>query len=172
MEEGKEEDNSKNEDVKKNGKEKEEQEDAAAVKDRLLRLAAEFDNYKKRVAKESESARSIGKAEAITKLLPTLDEFELAIESMKNDEGSRGVALIFSNFMSSLKSLGLKEIDADGNFDPYKHEIMLAKESEKPEGTIIEVIRKGYMLNDIMLRPASVMISKGAAKKGEKEEKQ
>lgn len=167
MEEGKEE-SSNNKETKEN----DEKEEVSEIKDRLLRLAAEFDNYKKRVAKESENARSIGKSEAITKLLPTLDEFELAIESMKNDEKSKGITLIFSNFMGALKSLGLKEIDADGKFDPYRHEIMLATESEKPEGTIIEVIRKGYMLNDIMLRPASVIISKGAVKKDEKEEKQ
>lgn len=175
MEEGKEEGSSKKEEPKKDAEvseEKEQQGDTAEMKDRLLRLAAEFDNYKKRVAKESESTRSMGKAEAIAKMLPTLDEFELAMESMKNDENSKGVALIFSNFMDALRSLGLKDIDSDGKFDPYRHEIMLAKESEKPEGTIIEVIRKGYMLNDIMLRPASVIVSKGMAKKEEKEEKQ
>ncbi|MDE1851425.1 MAG: nucleotide exchange factor GrpE [Candidatus Micrarchaeota archaeon] len=180
MEEGKEEGSSKKENdeagkpekesEQRGGKNSEDKEGIAEVKDRLLRLAAEFDNYKKRVAKESESARSIGKAEAIAKLLPTLDEFELAMESMKGDENSKGIALIFSNFMDALKSLGLKEIESNGRFDPYRHEIMLAKESEKSEGTIIEVIRKGYMLNEIMLRPASVIVSKDAAK--EKEEKQ
>ncbi len=139
------------------------------LKDRLLRLAAEFDNYKKRTNKDIENAKSLGKAEFASKILPILDEFELAIESMKmNNEGEKGVAMVFSNFLEVLKKEGIKLIDTTGKFDPYKHEIMLSKNSDNEEGTIIQVVRKGYMLNNMMLRPASVIVSNGEKeKKGE-----
>ncbi len=131
------------------------------LKDRVLRMAAEFDNYKKRVAKEIEGSKEAGKADIITKLLPTVDEFELALDSFgKDDEHRKGIALIYSNLMGTLKGCGLREIESRGKFDPYKHEIVLTRESKEEDGVIIEVIRKGYMLNNIMLRPASVIVSK------------
>ncbi len=137
--------------------------DCADIKERFLRLAAEFDNYKKRAAKDMESAKGRGKAELMVKILPVLDEFELAAETldMENDK-ERGIALVFSNLYDIMKKEGLREIESIGIFDPYKHEIILAKESEKKEGTIIKAIRKGYMFNEIMLRPAYVIVSKGA----------
>jgi molecular chaperone GrpE len=131
------------------------------MKDRFLRLAAEFDNYKKRTAKELEGAKGIGKAECVSHLLPVLDEFEIAIESMAlKSESEKGIALIFSNLLDTLRKDGLREINSQGRFDPYKHEIVLTRESQESDGTIIETIRKGYMLNEIMLRPASVVVSK------------
>lgn len=156
-----------NEEKQSNKKNTEENEDE--LKDRLLRLAAEFDNYKKRTKKDIENAKGLGKAEFASKILSVLDEFELAIESMKmNNEGEKGVAMVFSNFLEVLKKEGIKQIDTVGKFDPYKHEIMLSKNSEKEEGTIIQVVRKGYTLNNIMLRPASVIVSNGEKeKKGE-----
>ncbi len=161
--------------------EKPEENDEAAeetvddVKERLVRLAADFDNYKKRVAKEIADSKTIGKAEAITKILPNVDELELAIAALGKD-GDKGITLVYTNFMNTLKALGLKEIDSKGAFDPYKHEIMLAQASDEKEGTILQVVRKGYMLNGIMLRPASVIVSKGKAdaadeKKENEEEK-
>ncbi len=141
---------------------KAEEESLAEIKERLLRLAAEFDNYKKRIAKEMDASKSMGKAEIVKKILPALDEFELAITAMEDGkEGSKtGVELVYSNLIEALKHEGLEVIEAKGKFDPYKHEIMLTKESEKGEGTIVEVVRKGYMFNDIMLRPASVIVAK------------
>lgn len=142
--------------------------ECAEVKDRLLRLAAEFDNYKKRVAKDIDNSKDVGRAEVISRLLSTMDEFELALGSFdKEDEHTKGIELIFSNFVSSLRSFGLKEIDVKGKFDPYKHEIMLGRESDKPDGEILEVVRKGYTLNNVMIRPASVIISKKEAGKQE-----
>ena len=129
--------------------------DAAEIKDRLLRLAAEFDNYKKRVAKDLENSHEAGRSEVIGKLLPTIDEFELAIKAFgKESDNERGVKLIFSNFISTLKGFGLCEIKAEGKFDPYRHDIVLTRNDGKADGEIIEVVRKGYMLNNIMLRPA------------------
>ena len=137
------------------------------LKDRLLRLAAEFDNYKKRTAKESENAKLLGKAELMRKLLPTLDEFELALlVSSKENKDIKGFEMIFSNLLDALKSEGLEVIETGGKYDPYKHEIILAKESEKEEGSILEVVRKGYMLNGILLRPATVIVAKAKSQTG------
>jgi len=141
---------------------------SAELKDRLLRLAAEFDNYKKRVAKDLDNSKDVGRSEVISRLLQTVDEFELALDAYKkDDERFKGIALIFSNLMSTLRGFGLSEIEAEGKFDPYRHEIVLTRESDKKEGEILEVVRKGYMLNNVMLRPASVIISKTGTEKQE-----
>ena len=145
-----------------------EAESMESVRDRLLRLAAEFDNYKKRVAKEIDASKNIGKAEAVAKILPNLDEFGLAIAAIGKGSNEKGILLVYSNLTGTLKGLGLKEIGTDGVFDPNVHEIMLVQASDKKEGTILEVVRKGYTLNGIMLRPASVIVSSGSA--GEKKE--
>ena len=133
----------------------------ADLKDRMLRLAAEFDNYKKRVAKDLNASSDKGKAEIIAKLLPVIDEFELAISSMDiKQEHAKGISLIYSNFISTLKSAGLRVLEVSGKYDPYKQEIVLAEESDDEDGTILEVVRKGYAFNEIMLRPASVIVAK------------
>lgn len=154
------------------GQQTEEDGGSEELRERLLRLAAEFDNYKKRTLKQMEGAKDMGKAEIMAKLLPTLDEFELALSSKSSDgDHYKGMELVFSNLMNALKSCGLSQISSTGKFDPYRHEILLAKESEKPEGTILEVVRKGYMLNNMMLRPASVIVSKSMADEERKEKK-
>lgn len=169
----KEAENSKKEE--KQGEEKKEpqngEKELSEVKDRLLRLAAEFDNYKKRVVKDVDGAKSVGKAELIRSLLPTLDEFELALMALNGaaDRGNiKGMELVFSNVLGTLKNTGLREIEAKGKYDPYKHEIIMTKESKEPEGTILEVVRKGYTFNDTLLRPSAVIVSKGNASNQEK----
>lgn len=133
----------------------------AELKERILRLTAEFDNYKKRIAKDLNASSDKAKAEIISRLLPVIDEFELAISTMDlKQEHAKGVSLIYSNMISILKSAGLQVIDSSGRYDPYKHEIVLAEESDKEEGTVLGVIRNGYKFKDIMLRPASVIIAK------------
>lgn len=135
--------------------------EAAELRDRLLRLAAEFDNYKKRTAKELDSSKRLGKAELMKSIVPVLDEFELAINAKGlDDETAKGIELVYSNLVDSLKREGLEVVDSTGRFDPFRHEIMLTKDSEEADGTIIGVIRKGYMLGDILIRPASVIVSK------------
>jgi molecular chaperone GrpE len=169
MPEEKKENDSKNEEA---APEKAEQKPTAEeeLKDRLLRLAAEYDNYKKRTMKEVEGAKLMGRAELMLKMLPILDEFEIALDALDiKVEKEKGLALVFSNFVDTLKKEGLTELVAKGVVDPYKHEIMLAKEGNEKEGTIIDVVRKGYMLNGIMLRPASVIVSKGVAETEKKE---
>ena len=143
--------------------------EVAELKDRLLRLAAEFDNYKKRSAKDFERAKEAGRTELIKSLLPVLDEFELAVAALSGSNGdkggAKGVGLVYSNFFDALSDAGLKEIEAKGKYDPYKHEIMMVKESAENEGIILDVVRKGYMFSDIVLRPSSVIVSKGNVSK-------
>ncbi len=147
----------------------EQEDESAELKDRLLRLAAEFDNYKKRTMKEVDAAKALGKAELARKLLPVLDEFGLAMEAIEaRGDIDKGMALVFSNFADALKKEGLREIDAKGAADPYRHEVILTKGSDKKEGEILEVIRKGYEMNGIMLRPASVIVSKGTVQDEDK----
>ncbi|MGC8586300.1 MAG: nucleotide exchange factor GrpE [Candidatus Micrarchaeia archaeon] len=139
--------------------------EAQELKERLLRLAAEFDNYKKRVKNDIDAAKVLGKAEMAKNILPVLDEFELAIMALdnsaeKDDELAKGIAMIYTNFIEALKKEGIEEIDAKGKFDPYRHEIVMTKESDKEDGTILEVVKKGYALSGLLIRPASVIVSK------------
>ncbi len=151
------------EEAKEEKEAKAEEQKGEDYKERMLRLAAEFDNYKKRVKNEVENAKGMGKAEMTRKLLPVLDEFELALMSA-NENGDKalvkGIEMVYSNLLDALKREGLKEMKVNGVFDPYKHEIIIAKEDKKKPGTILEVVKKGYMFNEMVLRPASVIISK------------
>lgn len=147
--------------------------DYSELKERMLRLAAEFDNYKKRAKKELESAETIGKASLIKDMLPTIDEFELAmlaISDSKDGNIAKGIEMLYTNLMSILKKEGLSEIDTNGGLDPYKHEVIMVKQSDKEDGTILEIVRKGYMFKDRLLRPASVIIAKNESLEGNDEE--
>ncbi len=113
---------------------------------------------------DADNAKLLGKAEIVRDLLPVLDEFELALISVREDgdEGlTKGMELLYSNFLGTLKKVGLVELKTEGKFDPYVHEIMMTQEAKgKKPGTIIQVMKKGYMLGDILLRPASVIVAK------------
>ena len=159
---------SKGETGKGSGKEPAKQEstkpetEAQELKERMLRIAAEFDNYKKRTSVDLQRSRLEGKAEAVRPLLGILDEFELTlIAASKSDDKklAKGIEMLYANFVEALKKEGLSEIKTDGSYDPYVHEIMQTRESDHPEGSILEVVRKGYTLGGIMLRPASVIVA-------------
>ncbi len=135
----------------------------------MLRLAAEFDNYKKRVKADIEKAQITGKAEMLKNLLPVLDEFEIAmisVGSVQDKSLAKGIEMVYANLQDALEREGLTELDTNGMYDPYKHEIVVSRaDSKKRPGTILEVVKKGYTFNGIMLRPASVIISKEEDKK-------
>ena len=148
--------------------------EAQELRERMLRLAAEFDNYKKRTSADIQRSRLEGKAEAIRPLLGILDEFELTlIAASKSDDKklAKGIEMLYANLAEMLRKEGLSEIKTDGSYDPYIHEIMQTKESDKTEGSILEVVRKGYTFCGIMLRPASVIVAaqKSSEKSGEAE---
>jgi len=145
------------------GKEVVDEQDYAELKERMLRIAAEFDNYKKRAKKDMEASANLGKMAIIKNMLPIIDEFELAILAVngsKDKSIAKGIEMLYSNLVDTLKKEGLKEIEVGEAFDPYKHEIIMVKESDKKDNTVIEVVKKGYMFEDMMLRPASVIVSK------------
>ncbi len=138
-------------------------EEAKDYKERMLRIAAEFDNYKKRVQVDLSNANSLGKQEVIKKLLPVIDEFELALKAVEksdNKEVKEGIEMVYKNIMDTLRKEGLQEIASTGKYDPYMHDIAAIKDSDEPDGNILQVITKGYKFNNNIIRPASVIISK------------
>ena len=129
--------------------------------DTLKRLQAEFENYKKWNVKEKTEFVKYANADVITQLLPVLDSFEIALKNTADkDKFIEGMKIIYAQFHSILESEGLKQIKSVGEkFDPYKHEVLMKEESDKPEETVLEEFQKGYMLNDKVLRHSKVKIS-------------
>ena len=129
--------------------------------DTLKRLQAEFENYKKRIDKEKTEFIKYSNADVIEKMLPVLDSFEIALKSTTDKEKFvEGIKMIYAQLHSVLEAEGLRPIKAAGEkFDPYKHEVLMKEESDKPEETILEEFQKGYMLNDKVLRHSKVKIS-------------
>ncbi len=131
-------------------------------KELVQRIKADFDNYKKRVEQERKNQILYASEDIIKKFLPILDNLELALKhNERNDEFTKGIELIYSSIIDMLEQEGVKPIIAqDMPFDPYRHEALMSRESEKPENTVIEVMQKGYSLNERIIRPAKVIISK------------
>lgn len=133
-------------------------------KDRWLRTAAEFENYRKRSAKEWELLKQQSKTEVILEVLTSLDDFERAfatLEATDESEFVRGIRLIYNNLLSSLQKLGVTEIDAIGApFDPNCHmAIGQIETGEVASGHVVEVAQKGYALNGSVIRPARVVVA-------------
>jgi molecular chaperone GrpE len=151
------------------------EEEVKELEDRLLRLAAEYDNYRKRTAKEFEYLVKNANQNLILKLLDTLDNFERALDSAKpsNDYQNfrEGIELVYTHMKDILIKEGLKGIEAIGKpFDPNFHEAVTQAESEEyGEGIVMNEISKGYMLNDRLLRASKVVVSKGKPKEEKKE---
>lgn len=143
------------------------------TEDRLLRLAAEYDNYRKRTAKEFEYLCQNANENLISKLLDTLDNLERALDSAKNSSDyesfHKGVELIYTHLKELLEKEGLKEIEAVCQpFDPNYHEAVTQCESDQhEEGIVADQMCKGYMLNEKLLRPSKVVVSKGKGKNKE-----
>jgi molecular chaperone GrpE len=138
---------------------------AAAQKERdeyldaLQRLKAEFDNYRKRVAREGAALTAHASERLVRELVPVLDDLERAIAHEGDIE--EGVKLVHRALANALAKEGLSEIETDGKFDPHTQEALLSQPSDQPEGTVIQVLQKGYKLGDRVLRPARVVISAG-----------
>lgn len=143
--------------------------EAEAQRDEYLehaqRVAADFDNYRKRAAREQESLVARAHERLVKELLPILDNLERALEAAAAHEEAKleeGVALVGRELRAALAREGLVEIETDGVFDPHVHEAMLSQPSEAAEGAIVQVLQKGYLLGDRVLRPARVVVSAGA----------
>lgn len=139
----------------------------AEAQDRYVRLYADFENYKKRVAREKEDAKRAAIEGVITKLLPVVDTFEMAMQAAQMPSTTvetlkAGVSMIQGQFKGVLNDLGVEEIAAVGKgFDPSFHDAVSEQETaEVPEGQVVQQLRKGYRCKDRLLRPATVVVSK------------
>jgi molecular chaperone GrpE len=131
--------------------------------DDLKRVAAEFENYRKRVARDQASLAARAHERLVKELLPVLDDLERALEACDSERGrvEEGVRLVQRELQEALGKEGLVEIETNGNFDPHVHEALLSQPSEQDDGAILEVLQKGYRLGDRVLRPARVVVSQG-----------
>ncbi|MEM2917940.1 MAG: nucleotide exchange factor GrpE [Candidatus Altiarchaeota archaeon] len=130
--------------------------------DQLLRLRAEFENYKKQLDTQYMENVKNANASLIKEILPVIDEFEIAIEDIrkKDEKTAEGIELIYKKMMKILEQNGLKAIDSVGKkFDPYYHEVLMNENSEKEDGIILEEFQKGYLFNGKVIRHSKVKIS-------------
>ncbi len=129
----------------------------------LQRLAADFDNYRKRALRDQEALVARAHERLVKELLPVLDDLERALDAAEvHDEKSvvEGVRLVQQALRAALEKEGLAEIEADGAFDPHVHEALLAQPGEGAEpGSVLQVVQKGYRLGDRVLRPARVVVA-------------
>ncbi len=147
--------------------EKKEKIDTQEIVATLQRVQAEFENYKKRVERDKKKVVDHSKEQIILKLLPILDNFELAMQNADNTKFAQGVELIYDDLMETLQKEGLLKIDASGNFDPHLHEALMTEDGPK-DNMVLDELQKGYKLKEKVIRPAKVKISK---KKGDKDDK-
>ena len=130
--------------------------------DRLQRLAAEFDNYRKRSAREQAVQATRANERLVKELLPILDDLERALSAAEQHEEAQleeGVRLVHRSLASLLERQGVKEIATEGKFDPHVHEALLTQPSEAEEGSVIDVVQKGYKLGERVVRPARVVVA-------------
>jgi len=140
--------------------------------ERLLRTTADFENFKKRAAREKQDAIKFANESVLQKLIPVLDNFDMALAATQTSGKAdavqslqTGVSMIYQQLKSALTEAGLEELDAaDKPFDPNVHEAVSQKETaEVPDGQVVQQLRKGYKFRDRLLRPASVVVAKHPA---------
>ena len=130
----------------------------------LKRVAADFENYRKRVARDQEGLVARAHERLVKELLPVLDDLERSLEAAAEHEEAKleeGVRLVHRELVEALAREGLVEVETDGQFDPHVHEALVSQPSEEEDGSVIEVLQKGYRLGDRVLRPARVVVSQG-----------
>ena len=144
--------------------------------DQLLRLHAEFDNFKKRTAREYESLAKFANEKLINEILPVIDNFKRAVDSADKADNikelKKGIELVLKQFEDILRQNGLEEIQSHGaRFNPDKHEAVIQVETDKhPEDTVVEEVRTGYKLHGKVIRPSLVKVSKNKINNGIKKE--
>lgn len=153
------------EEVEKPSREEELEKEVAAINDKYLRLYAEFDNYRRRTARQQIELQRNASGDTIKAVLPVLDDFDRAIESNQGIEDPEtlkvGFSLIHNKLKTILEKSGLKEIDAKGKpFDTDLHEAItnIPAPSEDMKGKVVDVIEKGYYLNEQVLRFSKVVV--------------
>ena len=134
--------------------------------DRLRRVAADFDNYKKRQAREREQLLTQANERLVSNLLPVFDDLERALEAFEGNDPEQireGVALVHRALHTVLEREGISEINPDGErFDPHEHEALtMQRVPGAEEGTVLQVIQRGFRLGDRVVRPARVVVAAG-----------
>lgn len=130
--------------------------------DRWKRTAADFDNFRKRATREREEYVTLANERLVKELLPILDDLERALVAATEHQEAAledGVRLVHRALESLLERQGLEQIDAGGMFDPHVHEALLSQPSDAAEGSVIDVVQKGYTLGDRVVRPARVVVA-------------
>ena len=132
--------------------------------DRLLRTAAEFDNFRKRAVKEKEDVQRFGIERLLKDFLPVMDNLERALDHAEQHEPRQviqGVRLVQKLFESTLAKHGVVGFSALGKpFDPGLHEALMQQDSDEPAGTVVSEMARGYKLNERLVRPAAVVVAK------------
>jgi molecular chaperone GrpE len=139
-----------------------EDERLAALEDQLKRVAADFDNFRKRAARERSQLVELANERLVKELLPVLDDLERTLVAAAEHEEAKlveGVQLVHRSLAQLLEREGLHEIATEGQFDPHVHEALLSQPSEQDEGAVIDVLQKGYKLGERVLRPARVVVA-------------
>ncbi|SIS36793.1 nucleotide exchange factor GrpE [Salimicrobium flavidum] len=135
------------------------------IQERLLRLQADFENFRRRTQKEKETDRKYRSQSLTEELIPVLDNFERALQTEVKEEANQGfvegIKMVYNQLWSALEKEGVEEISAKGEpFDPHVHQAMMQVEEEGYESnTVIEVLQTGYKLNDRVVRPAMVKVN-------------
>jgi len=149
--------------------------DCAALTDKCLRLTAEFDNYKKRTAKEKEALALQSESRLMLRLLTIYEEIGLAekeVIKLPESDARKGTLLVLAKLRKSFESEGLLPMKLEGEkLDPFRHEVALREDSVMPEGTIVRVIKQGYLYKGELLQHAIVSVSSGKKPGEEKGEK-
>jgi molecular chaperone GrpE len=128
----------------------------------ILRLRADFENYKKHLDKEKAAFAALANEELIKELLCVLDSFELAIPQIKDEAAKKGFEMIYCQLKKVLEDAGLRRIEAKGKkLDPNQHEVLLGEETaDKEDDTVLDELQPGYMLKDRVIRHSKVKIAK------------
>ncbi len=151
----------------------------AEMTDKYLRALAEFDNFRKRVGKDKEDFVKYTRGDTARVILPVLDNLDRAVHATTVTDNveqlKKGIELVIKQFEEALKELGVKEVEAKGIFNPDFHQVMHKEMSDRPEGEILEVYQKGYMVDDKVIRPAMVKVAykaeaQGSSPKAQEEE--
>ena len=142
---------------------KQKEEEYKALYDKYLRVNAEYDNFRKRTAKEKEGIYSDAAIDVLKNILPVLDNTERAVQFCDVSDPEKvfeGFKIIYAQFLNALEKIGVSEIKSEGeNFDPEVHNAVMHEENDEyPDNTITEVMQKGYIKGDKIIRPAMVKV--------------
>ena len=149
-------------------------EEEEPLKLQILRLQADFDNFRKRTQRERGELFQLANETLFLEMLPVIDHFEMGFKSAESHQTDssvvEGFRIVYNQLLDVLKKFNVTAIEAIGeSFDPHRHEAILHMASDKPAETVIEQVRRGYLMGDKLLRAAQVIVSSGAAEQKESE---